>query len=54
MPYYKLINADLVAARVDSLDYYGAIYYGGVDAATALAFTRLDKVLDFIKTNSEI
>lgn len=31
-----------------------AIYYGGADTVTALAFTRLDEVLQFIKNNSEL
>jgi beta-1,4-mannooligosaccharide/beta-1,4-mannosyl-N-acetylglucosamine phosphorylase len=29
-----------------------AIYYGGADTVTALAFTRMDELLDFIKMNS--
>jgi len=31
-----------------------AIYYGGADTVTALAFCRLDEVLDFLKKNSEV
>jgi len=31
-----------------------AIYYGGADTVTALAFARLDEVLDFVKTSSQI
>ncbi len=31
-----------------------AIYYGGADTVTALAFAKLDEVLDFVKSNSEI
>lgn len=31
-----------------------AIYYGGADTVTALAFCRLDEVLDFLKKNSEL
>lgn len=31
-----------------------AIYYGGADTVTALAFARLDEVLAYIKTNSEV
>jgi beta-1,4-mannooligosaccharide/beta-1,4-mannosyl-N-acetylglucosamine phosphorylase len=31
-----------------------AIYYGGADTITALAFTRMDEVLAFLKENSEI
>jgi beta-1,4-mannooligosaccharide/beta-1,4-mannosyl-N-acetylglucosamine phosphorylase len=30
-----------------------AIYYGAADTVTALAFARLDEVLDFLRTNSE-
>lgn len=29
-----------------------AIYYGGADTVTALAFARLDEVLDFVKMGS--
>lgn len=29
-----------------------AIYYGGADTVTALAFCKLDEVLDFLKTNN--
>ncbi len=31
-----------------------AIYYGGADTVTALAFCKLDEVLDFLKHNSEL
>lgn len=31
-----------------------AIYYGGADTVTALAFARLGEVIDFIKANSEL
>jgi beta-1,4-mannooligosaccharide/beta-1,4-mannosyl-N-acetylglucosamine phosphorylase len=31
-----------------------AIYYGGADTVTALAFAKLDEILDFIKTTSEL
>jgi len=31
-----------------------AIYYGGADTVTALAFARCDEVIDFIKTTSEL
>ncbi|MDQ1255671.1 MAG: beta,4-mannooligosaccharide/beta,4-mannosyl-N-acetylglucosamine phosphorylase [Candidatus Hydrogenedentes bacterium] len=31
-----------------------AIYYGGADTVTALAFTQVDKLIDFIKTNSDV
>jgi beta-1,4-mannooligosaccharide/beta-1,4-mannosyl-N-acetylglucosamine phosphorylase len=31
-----------------------AIYYGGADTVTALAFTRLEDILAFLKNNSEI
>jgi beta-1,4-mannooligosaccharide/beta-1,4-mannosyl-N-acetylglucosamine phosphorylase len=31
-----------------------AIYYGGADTVTALAFARLDEVLAYVKVNSEV
>ena len=31
-----------------------ALYYGGADTVTALAFCKLDEVLDFLKFNSEL
>lgn len=31
-----------------------AIYYGGADTVTALAFARINEVLDFVKTTSEL
>jgi beta-1,4-mannooligosaccharide/beta-1,4-mannosyl-N-acetylglucosamine phosphorylase len=31
-----------------------AIYYGGADTITALAFAKMDEVIDFVKTNSEL
>ncbi len=31
-----------------------AIYYGAADTVTALAFTQLDEVIDFIKNNSKV
>jgi beta-1,4-mannooligosaccharide/beta-1,4-mannosyl-N-acetylglucosamine phosphorylase len=31
-----------------------AIYYGGADTVTALAFTKLDELLNFVKSTSEI
>jgi beta-1,4-mannooligosaccharide/beta-1,4-mannosyl-N-acetylglucosamine phosphorylase len=31
-----------------------AIYYGGADTVTALAFTRIDDILEFLKNNSEV
>jgi beta-1,4-mannooligosaccharide/beta-1,4-mannosyl-N-acetylglucosamine phosphorylase len=31
-----------------------AIYYGGADTVTALAFCKLDEVTDFVKHNSEV
>jgi beta-1,4-mannooligosaccharide/beta-1,4-mannosyl-N-acetylglucosamine phosphorylase len=31
-----------------------AIYYGGADTVTALAFCRINEVIDFIKANSEV
>jgi beta-1,4-mannooligosaccharide/beta-1,4-mannosyl-N-acetylglucosamine phosphorylase len=41
------------AALVDQPSGRIAIYYGGADTVTALAFARVDEVLDFIKQNSE-
>ena len=29
-----------------------AIYYGGADTVTALAFAQVDELIDFIKSNS--
>jgi beta-1,4-mannooligosaccharide/beta-1,4-mannosyl-N-acetylglucosamine phosphorylase len=31
-----------------------AIYYGGADTVTALAFAYLNQIVDFVKSNSEI
>jgi beta-1,4-mannooligosaccharide/beta-1,4-mannosyl-N-acetylglucosamine phosphorylase len=31
-----------------------AIYYGGADTVTALAFCRLDEILEFVRTTSEL
>jgi beta-1,4-mannooligosaccharide/beta-1,4-mannosyl-N-acetylglucosamine phosphorylase len=31
-----------------------AIYYGGADTVTGLAFAKVNEVLDFVKTNSEL
>ena len=31
-----------------------AIYYGAADTVVGLAFTRIDEVVDFIKSNSEL
>ncbi len=31
-----------------------AIYYGAADTVTGLAFTQIDELVDFIKTNSEV
>jgi beta-1,4-mannooligosaccharide/beta-1,4-mannosyl-N-acetylglucosamine phosphorylase len=31
-----------------------AIYYGGADTVTALAFARIDEVLEFVKATSEL
>jgi beta-1,4-mannooligosaccharide/beta-1,4-mannosyl-N-acetylglucosamine phosphorylase len=41
------------AALVDQPSGRIAIYYGGADTVTALAFARVGEVLDFIKTNSD-
>jgi predicted GH43/DUF377 family glycosyl hydrolase len=31
-----------------------AIYYGGADTVTALAFTRIDDLINFVKTTSDL
>jgi beta-1,4-mannooligosaccharide/beta-1,4-mannosyl-N-acetylglucosamine phosphorylase len=31
-----------------------AIYYGGADTVTGLAFAKLDEVLEFVKRTSEV
>jgi len=31
-----------------------AIYYGGADTITALAFTKMDAVLEFLKKSSDL
>lgn len=31
-----------------------AIYYGGADTVTCLAYTQVDELIDFIKNNSMI
>lgn len=31
-----------------------AIYYGGADTVTALAFAKIDEVLEFVRTNSDV
>jgi len=31
-----------------------AIYYGGADTITALAFAQMAELIDFIKDNSEV
>ncbi len=40
------------AALVDAPTGRVAIYYGGADTVTALAFCRVDEVLDFLKANA--
>jgi beta-1,4-mannooligosaccharide/beta-1,4-mannosyl-N-acetylglucosamine phosphorylase len=42
------------AALVDGPTGRIAIYYGGADTVTALAFARLDEVVEFVKANSEV
>ena len=42
------------AALHDPLTGRIAIYYGGADTVTALAFAQLDEVLDFLRTSSEL
>jgi beta-1,4-mannooligosaccharide/beta-1,4-mannosyl-N-acetylglucosamine phosphorylase len=31
-----------------------AIYYGAADTVTALAFGRVDEIVDFVKSTSEV
>jgi len=38
----------------DALTGRMAIYYGGADTVTCLAFTQVDELIDFIKSNSKI
>jgi beta-1,4-mannooligosaccharide/beta-1,4-mannosyl-N-acetylglucosamine phosphorylase len=40
------------AALLDAPTGRMAIYYGGADTVTALAFAQINELLDFIKTNS--
>jgi beta-1,4-mannooligosaccharide/beta-1,4-mannosyl-N-acetylglucosamine phosphorylase len=42
------------AALVDYPTGRIAIYYGGADTVTALAFCRINEVLDYVKSNSEV
>lgn len=42
------------AALIDPPSGRIAIYYGGADTVTALAFAQLDEVLDFLRTSSEL
>jgi beta-1,4-mannooligosaccharide/beta-1,4-mannosyl-N-acetylglucosamine phosphorylase len=42
------------AALVDAPTNRIAIYYGAADTVTALAFARVDEVVDFVKSNSEL
>ncbi len=42
------------AALSDTLTGRMAIYYGGADTVTCLAFTRVDELIDFIKSNSRV
>ena len=42
------------AALVDALTNRIAIYYGAADTVTALAFARVDQVVEFVKNNSEL
>lgn len=41
------------AALYDQLSGRLAIYYGGADTVTALAFCRIDEVIDYVRRNSE-
>jgi beta-1,4-mannooligosaccharide/beta-1,4-mannosyl-N-acetylglucosamine phosphorylase len=40
------------AALIDPPTNRMAIYYGGADTVTCLAFTKVDELIDFIKDNS--
>ena len=42
------------AALLDEPSGRIAIYYGAADTVTALAFARIDEVLEFLRTNSEV
>jgi beta-1,4-mannooligosaccharide/beta-1,4-mannosyl-N-acetylglucosamine phosphorylase len=42
------------AALVDAATGRLAIYYGGADTVTALAFAWVDELIDFVKANSEL
>jgi beta-1,4-mannooligosaccharide/beta-1,4-mannosyl-N-acetylglucosamine phosphorylase len=42
------------AALHDPLSGHLAIYYGGADTVTALAFAKMDEVIDFVISNSEV
>jgi beta-1,4-mannooligosaccharide/beta-1,4-mannosyl-N-acetylglucosamine phosphorylase len=44
-PFATLIDAE--TGRI-------AIYYGGADTVTCLAFTRVEELMDFIKGNSVV
>jgi beta-1,4-mannooligosaccharide/beta-1,4-mannosyl-N-acetylglucosamine phosphorylase len=41
------------SALVDPFTDRMAIYYGAADTITALAFARIDRVIDFVKSHSE-
>ena len=43
---------DLCATLTDAATGRIAIYYGCADTVTGLAFTTVDRVLDYIKKNS--
>jgi len=42
------------AALVDAPTGRIAVYYGGADTFTCVAFTRVNELIDFIKANSEV
>ncbi len=57
--YYECVGdtpnvAFLCAALHDQQTGRIAIYYGGADTVTALAFAKLDEILDFVKSTSEL
>ena len=42
------------AALVDASTNRIAIYYGAADTVTALAFARVEEVIEFVKSHSEL
>ena len=42
------------AALTDAVSGRIAVYYGGADTVTCLAFTQVDELIDFVKSNSKV